>query len=531
MVVTSSQENGKTAPEPRHQRQFLIGLDAAEWELVRRWSGEGKLPTFRGLLETGTRAVLRSTAEQLPDTVWACLYTGVNPAKLAKYFYVQYDPATKGLRHVADDAIDRKSFWEHLSDAGIRVGVMDAPKFRLSRSLNGFQVTNWGAHATKTARAARPVGLLEEIERRFGRHPVGDCDAVDANPRALEGLARRVLEGIRLRGEATRWLMREREWDVFFTAFSETHCIGHHFWHWIDPTVPQEERKAGRALADAVEQVYRAVDREIGKILELVPEDALCMVFSGHGMGPIYHASWNLPEILGLLGFGREQTADAAAGRDARVNPWRVLKMVVPGWAQYRIKAMLPEALQHELLFRWYRGGERWDGCRCFAVPNNDSVGAIRLSVKGRDRDGLVAPGEEYRQVCRQIAEALYELTDPASGRPVVEKVTLTHEVFEGPFLDQLPDLTVLWDQTFRWEALHSPRFGTLRLKRQDARTGGHKARGFVIAAGPGIEPGKELTDGSIYDIAPTILRAAGVPAPPDVDGRPLPLQSIEATV
>ncbi len=62
-------------------RQLLIGLDAAEWDLVSRWAGEGKLPTFRRLITGGTRAVLSTTAAQLPDTVWASIYTGTNPAK------------------------------------------------------------------------------------------------------------------------------------------------------------------------------------------------------------------------------------------------------------------------------------------------------------------------------------------------------------------------------------------------------------------------------------------------------------------
>jgi hypothetical protein len=48
----------------------------------------------------------------------------VNPAKLEKFFYVQYDARTMGLRHVLDDAIQRSPFWHHLSEAGRRVGVV-----------------------------------------------------------------------------------------------------------------------------------------------------------------------------------------------------------------------------------------------------------------------------------------------------------------------------------------------------------------------------------------------------------------------
>src|SRR5437879_3613428 len=135
-------------------RQLVIGIDAMEWQLVRRWASAGTLPTFRQLLERGAHAELSPTAAHLPDTVWASIYTGTNTAKFEKYFYVQYDPATMGLRMVPDDAITTPPFWKLLSDAGVRVGVADAPKFPVSALLNGFQITNWGAHATKTARAS-----------------------------------------------------------------------------------------------------------------------------------------------------------------------------------------------------------------------------------------------------------------------------------------------------------------------------------------------------------------------------------------
>ena len=109
-------------------RQLLVGLDAMEWTLVTRWAREGRLPTFRRLIEQGTSGPLATTSSQLPDTVWASLYTGTNPGQFEKFFYVQYDAESMGLRHVMDDAIKRPPFWDFLSDAGVRVGVVDVPR-------------------------------------------------------------------------------------------------------------------------------------------------------------------------------------------------------------------------------------------------------------------------------------------------------------------------------------------------------------------------------------------------------------------
>jgi predicted AlkP superfamily phosphohydrolase/phosphomutase len=199
--------------------------------------------------------------------------------------------------------------------------------------------------------------------------------------------------------------------------------------------------------------------------------------------------------------------------------------MTLPGWLQYRIRAALPEWARDRLLFLWYAGSRKWHGRRAFAVPNNEIVGAIRISVKGRDKDGVVEAGAEYEAACHDIASALGELTDPRTGRPVARRVTMVHEEFSGPHLDLLPDITVLWDQRFAWDSVHSPRFGTLRVRKQDARSGGHTPHGFAIFHGPGVRPGLSLQGHSIYDIAPTILTAAGVAIPIDFDGHSIPLE------
>ena len=507
--------------ERRRHRQLLIGLDAMEWSLVTRWASEGKLPTLRLLIEQGSAGELRSTAAQLPDTAWPSLCTGTNPGKFEKFFYVQYDRATMGLRQLMDDAITRRPFWDYLSEAGVRVGIVDVPHFGLSQQINGFQVTNWGAHATKTKRASVPGALLEEIKATFGPHPVGDCDKTDFNRRELPKLAQRVLEGVRVQGALFRHLVRQQPWDVFFAVFSAPHCIGHHFYHGTDPTHPRYPEALEWGIAEAVERVYRAIDEEIGAMLHNIEPDTRVMVFAAHGMGPLRHASWNLPEILDALGYGDRPSSGLNETRTAKVNPWRLLKMTLPGALQYWIKDRLPQAAQDWLLFRWYSGGKNWTNCRAFAIPNNDSVGAIRLSVKGRDRFGHIAPGEEYTRVCQELAEALSELRDPNTTRAVVRKITILHQEFHGPFLDQLPDLTVLWDQSFHWEAVQSPRIGTLQLGRQDARTGAHTPHGFLIIAGPDVPAGQRLHGMSTYDIAPTILEAAGLPIPSDFDGHP----------
>ena len=205
----------------------------------------------------------------------------------------------------------------------------------------------------------------------------------------------------------------------------------------------------------------------------------------------------------------------------AEANPWRFVKRVLPGRVQYAIKALLPAAIQNELIFRWYAGPRDWAGCRAIAVPNNDSVGAIRLLVEGRDRYGVI-PAANYDKSCDAIAQALYSLRDPRSGRKVVLRVSLLHKEFDGPHTDGLPDITVLWDQSFAWDQIESPELGRLKIRMQDSRSGSHTPRGFLLAHGYGESAGQDLGRAMLYDVAPTVLKAAGVEPPGAMRGRAL---------
>ena len=508
------------------QRQLVFGLDACEWTLVRRWVDEGKLPTLARLLREGTHGTLTTTARVLPDTVWSCIYGGRNPASFDKYFYVQYDPKTRDLRHVNDDGFTDRPFWKVLSAHGRRVGVIDAVKYPCTKPIDGFMISNWGAHATKAPKESIPPELWAEAERRFGRNPVGDVDRIDRSATSRRRMRECLLNGAAMRKDLLGWLVSEQRWDVFFAGFSEMHQVGHYYWHGYDTAHEKHAEITEQGLADTMERVYAAVDDALGATITAAGDDVRVMVVAGHGMGALRHASWHLGEILDHLGFGPRPARPVAAHgeRTGKASFWRKLKLLVPGRMQYAIKDRLPKRWQEELVFRWYGGRRDWDGWRAFAVPNNDTVGAIRIAVKGRDKDGLVAPGAEYDALRDELSRELMALTDPESGRPVVREVIRLHDETHGPFRDQLPDLCVLWDQTFGWNKVHHERFGTLAILDQDSRTGSHTPRGFFIATGDGIAAGAELQGHSIYDIAPTILAGAGVPLPDDLDGRSIPL-------
>jgi len=113
-------------------------------------------------------------------------------------------------------------------------------------------------------------------------------------------------------------------------------------------------------------------------------------------------------------------------------------------------------------------------------------------------------------------------LRDPDSGGAVVHAVYRREELYEGPFLDQLPDLVFdLGEHPYlAGDSLTADR--VLEPLPHDFLQGRHRANGVFVAAGPDIHPAGQFEGARIVDVAPTVLYALGLPIPEDVDGQPL---------
>jgi predicted AlkP superfamily phosphohydrolase/phosphomutase len=111
-------------------------------------------------------------------------------------------------------------------------------------------------------------------------------------------------------------------------------------------------------------------------------------------------------------------------------------------------------------------------------------------------------------------------LVNPATGRGAVSEVFRLRERYEGPCIDELPDLVVQWEGTHPIDALCSERVGRVAGVLPDKRSGAHRIHGFLMARGERIRKTVELASADIVDLAPTILHLQGVEPPSSLEGR-----------
>jgi predicted AlkP superfamily phosphohydrolase/phosphomutase len=495
-------------------RVLFLAVDAGDWDLIRGWSDEGWLPTFRSLRETSAWGVTSNPTGLFVGAVWPSFWTGLSPARHGRYCFEQIRTGSYDLYPVTPRDTTGVPFWDTLSDAGRRVAVIDVPKTYPSSRIRGLQIVDWGTHDPDLGFSTSPAALAGEIAESVGAHPIRQCDAyLKAGAGGLIELRDGLLRGIRTKVTMAEHFLDRGNWDLFLTVFAESHCIGHQCWHVHDPSHPRHDPALARALGDPIRDVYIEIDAALGRLLGRAGPEATVIVLASHGMGPHYDATFLLDEILRRI-FAPPHVPSTRK---------RLAKFAEAAW--HRVPERLYGALW-SLRDRVKRGlGDavsRPDSAStfCFPAPNNDVYGGIRVNLVGREPQGRVQP-KDLDVFCERLSSDLRSFVNLDTGEPLVRRVLRTAEIFSGERLGDLPDLLVEWERNAPVFRIESPRTGRIEGAFAGQRTGDHKATGVFFARGPGIEPGRFPSPVSILQFAPTIAARLGVRLP-DVDADPV---------
>lgn len=496
-------------------RVLAVGLDAADPDLLRGWMDEGRLPVLAGLRDRGQFGQLRNVEQYKAETPWTTFLTGTRPLRHGYYGPIAYDPRTTSTREVG--AYDYQEIPPFYAGTGLRVAVVDVPQARVVPGVRGVQVLGWGAHSQQGPQQSDPPHLLDELVRDFGPHPTYAADHVSCyDDAAIARLQADLVEGAGRRAKICVDLLRRARWDLFLTVFAETHSGPHCAWH---HGLPHPLGVPGTAVAD----VYAAVDAALGEVLAAAP-DATVVVFSPHGMQPNNSdlpGSLFLPELLHRWAFG--QPALVGGGDGTCPSHW---KHVVWGLRDRHGARELADPRSLKDAFdplawqpaEWY--SPLWSRMRAFALPTYGE-GTIRVNLVGREGHGIV-PVSEYDAVCAEVEKLVLGLRDAHTGEPLVAGVDRTRPHATDRHPKRPPaDLVVRWRGAPTDTAVH-PLHGRIGPF-PHFRPGGHRAVGFVLAAGPGIGQGT-LPEHAAWDLPPTILALLGAPVPETLDGAPIAL-------
>jgi len=493
----------------------VLQFDAASARLLERLGGEGRLPNLEELRRRGTRLELESPAAHFPASAYQDLYRGVEVGDHGLFYPFQWQAADQRIR-LAGSFEAPPPIWDRLGRGGRSTLAIDPYECHRPHEARGALTCGWGMRERVVLeRWSVPEGDDREPRRRHGRPP--DVTEVfgPQSPRELRRLRERFLAAPKRVADLAIERLGEREFDLAWIVFAAPHLAGHRLWEVPSYLGPDAIAAAERERLDgALAEVYEEVDAQLGRVLAVLPDDCDVIVCSVLGMDVNTSRADLLPGMLTAVLTGESQdAADPAAGADSDSGAMWRLRATLSGRLRAAVAGAMPDRLALELTARLELRGVDWSSTRAFAHPA-DNQGYVHLNRAGRERDGIVSEAEAEELVA-QIREGLLDFRDP-DGEPAVVAVDEVAERWQGNAADRLPDLVVRWRPTSSivLDALHSPRFGTVRRQGYGSgRTGNHTdGDAWAILAPRAGRPRQLNRPARVTDIPATVAARCQIP-------------------
>jgi predicted AlkP superfamily phosphohydrolase/phosphomutase len=385
-------------------------------------------------------------------------------------------------------------------------------------------VFDWGTWAWYGTPASQPAGLLLDLKKKFGPYPLGmEAKKLGLRIPEAEDLERRLIQSIGYKFQTLNWLLAQGSWDLAAVGFGEPHPAGHYLW----PADTSSITDSNESKFEPLYRVYQALDQNLGTLVNGLEGETLVLVVSGDGVRANRVACHLLGPALEKLGY---TVGFGGQGEQAKsTRPKSLLgraRSMMPSGTRRWVADHLPWWLRDRLGSQAAAAEIDWSKTKAFTLPT-DLEGCIRINLRGREPQGMVQPGAEYDNVCKSIAADLGSLRNPTTGKRAVREVWIRNQVFPGRRQEFLPDLVVSWEDEAPFDALGS-RAGEVTGSNPDRRTGTHSPEAFLLAAGPGVTPGLQLS-ARLVDIAPTVLALLGLQPGKEMEGRSIDFEKIPA--
>jgi len=465
---------------PNSPKLLMLGLDAVSLPFIRE--NLDALPTLASLLSEGMLRDLKSSATYLSASVWPTFSTGVQPGEHGQYFPFQWSGETRHYRRVADprwsNQFDCEPFWHRVTRAGHPVIAFDVAHALHDERAPCLQITNWSYQSSGAAKSSHPE-ILREIQRRFGKRPIGPEVPVAKTARQCASIQKHLSSAVRAKADATIYLM-QRPWSLFVTGWYEAHRAGHNLW-------PVEGEFASDAAPDAMLEVYRETDRQLGRVLAVLREqdtETSVLLFSLHGMEPNRAQDHFLGEILNRLNRLYLGQATSGSTRSSALNMMAFLRAALPPTLQYRAASLLGEDVQDWVVNRSLTGGRDWSRTPSFPILSGGE-GLIRLSVKGREAPGYFEPGSaDLADYVDWLRTRLSAIKVTATGEPLIRRISVVDDELPGYRRRFLPDLILEWAPDAPVSGVGSHDIGEIEVSLATGRGGNHNDAAFLVATG-----------------------------------------------
>ena len=499
---------------------LVIGLDGATFDLIKPWAASGYLPTFSRLMHEGAHGTLRSTMPPMTAPAWTSFATGTNPGKHRLYDWIAREPDSYRFSPVTALDGTAPTLYTLLSQAGRRVCTLNVPMTYPPAPVNGVMVSGMPAPSTQNT-ITYPADLLGEILQAVGDYVLYPDPGQAYSDSGVDAFLDRLYHTTDIRIRTFDYLREREVWDFAMLVFNGTDTISHALWKYMDREHPLHDPSRYAKYGAAIRDYYQFVDNYLARIAATLDDDTTLVIMSDHGFGPfhkfIHVNNWLMQQGLMRVrpGLRSRLKANLFHLGFAPMNVYNLLMQLGLGALKREVVRGQGQGLL-KTLFLSFEDVD-WSQTQAYSLGN---IGQIYVNLAGREPLGRVKPGAEYEQVRENIIARLWELRDPQTGEVVVESVHRREEVYSGDQVEYAPDILFL-PRRLEYFGFGEYEFGSHKIIEAMKRgiSGTHRMNGVFLAYGRAVQPGVQIKDAHIVDLAPTILHLMGEPVPEHMDG------------
>lgn len=458
----------------KRTKVLLIGLDCAAPKLIfEDWKEE--LPNLSKMIDSGIYGDLESTDPPITVPAWTSMFSSKDPGQLGFYgFRNRKSFDYEELYFANSNYIKEKLVWNYLSMNKKNSVIINVPQTFPPRPLRGIMV---GCFLTpnKDAQYTYPDDLKYELDEIADGDYI--IDVKDFRTDNKDELLEQIYEMTEKRFKVIKKYLKSKPWDFFAFVEMGIDRIHHAFWRFMasDHRLFNE----GNPYQNAIRDYYKYIDKHIGEVMDLVPDETYVMVVSDHG-------------------------AQSMEG-GVCINEW----LMREGYLVLKEKPGKETALKPHMI----------DWSRTYAWGDGGYYGRLFLNVKGREPEGIIEAAD-YEKIRNEIKEKLEKLGDD-KGNDIGTIAHKPEEIYKE-CNNITPDLIVYFGN-LTWRSAGTIGKGEIHIFENDTGPddANHAKNGIFIMSQKGKPVSRQGRRESmeIYDVAPTILNLFDIKVPEDMIG------------
>lgn len=261
---------------------------------------------------------------------------------------------------------------------------------------------------------------------------------------------------------------------LLFFYFSSSDLQSHMFWWNSDAPHPTRSAPEAQKYFGHIKELYQRLDAVIGDIHDRYGGKATIFVMSDHG----------------FANFGRQFNLNSWLRDYGYLNPRECSSILVDG---------------------------DWSRTRAYGL----GINGLYLNLKGREREGIVEPGEEQERLTKQLIARLQAVRD-YNGQRVIRRVYRTDEVYAGSATELAPDLIVGYARGYRasWATCLGELTADVLMDNDSPWSADHCADALEVPGMLCCNRQIRREEPALVDLAPSILAEFGLPTPGSMSGR-----------